>query len=111
MSAIFYLSSAPIQVGLPEVKHVDKVLHFVVFGALGVFYWISFTAYQHDKSYLKSVICTFIFGCSDEFHQSFVPSRTPDVLDIIADTSGAVFFVFVASCLYLYYMKRNCSSS
>lgn len=30
-----------------------------------------------------------LFGISDEFHQSFVPERSPDVRDVIADAAGA----------------------
>lgn len=30
-----------------------------------------------------------LYGASDEFHQSFVPSRTPDVVDWMVDTAGA----------------------
>lgn len=29
------------------------------------------------------------YGVSDEFHQSFVPGRTPDVADWMADMAGA----------------------
>lgn len=31
-----------------------------------------------------------LYGLSDEFHQSFVPGRTPDVFDLVADVGGAV---------------------
>jgi VanZ family protein len=37
------------------------------------------------------------FGMSDEFHQSFVPTRTPDPMDWAMDTTGALAgAVFVA---------------
>jgi VanZ family protein len=38
------------------------------------------------------VICA-LYGVSDEFHQSFVPGRTPDVHDVIADCIGAAVAV------------------
>jgi VanZ family protein len=34
------------------------------------------------------LIATF-YGLTDEFHQSFVPGRTPDVRDLVADGVGA----------------------
>jgi VanZ family protein len=34
------------------------------------------------------VIAT-LYGVSDEIHQAFVPLRTPDVRDVIADATGA----------------------
>lgn len=30
-----------------------------------------------------------VYGVTDEYHQSFVPGRTPDVADVLADTTGA----------------------
>ena len=39
------------------------------------------------------------YGISDEFHQSFVPGRTPDVLDWLADTSGALLAALLLAWL------------
>jgi VanZ family protein len=111
MALIYYLSSAPVQADLPEIKHFDKVLHFIAYGVLGICYWLCLVAYKCKKSYSLAVLFSFIYGCSDEFHQSYIPGRTPDVFDIVADTSGALVCVFVANCLYLYYLKRNGLSS
>jgi VanZ family protein len=30
-----------------------------------------------------------LYGVSDEIHQHFVPPRTPDILDVVADSIGA----------------------
>ena len=36
------------------------------------------------------MILTVLYGISDEFHQSFVPSRDASVLDVLADLAGAL---------------------
>ena len=36
-----------------------------------------------------AVLLASLYGVSDEFHQQFVPMRTPDVLDWALDTTGA----------------------
>lgn len=37
-----------------------------------------------------AVVASGLYGLSDEFHQSFVPRRTSDVFDLVADVVGAV---------------------
>ncbi|MDH3980911.1 MAG: VanZ family protein, partial [Gammaproteobacteria bacterium] len=41
-------------------------------------------------SYWKITALTALYGVLDEFHQSFVPGRNADVLDVLADASGAL---------------------
>ena len=33
--------------------------------------------------------CAILYACSDEFHQSFVPGRTPSPIDVAIDSLGA----------------------
>lgn len=42
------------------------------------------------KAKLYSIIIVFLYACSDEFHQSFVPGRGPAFKDVIIDTSGGI---------------------
>ena len=44
---------------------------------------------------ILSIICSFLYGVSDEFHQLFVISRDASVLDIVADTFGGMIGVAV----------------
>ena len=41
-------------------------------------------------SVLAAVVISTLYGVSDEYHQMFVPGRTFDALDILADALGAV---------------------
>lgn len=40
-----------------------------------------------------AVILATLYGASDEFHQSFVPGRSPDRFDVLADCIGAALAV------------------
>jgi VanZ family protein len=43
---------------------------------------------------LVILICT-LYGVSDEFHQSFVPNRSPDLFDVMADSTGAALVCII----------------
>jgi len=43
------------------------------------------------------ILCFFV-AISDEFHQSFVPSRTPSVRDVLLDSGGAFFGSVIGGC-------------
>ena len=47
------------------------------------------------------------YGATDEVHQMFVPGRTPDVMDVLADAAGAL--VAAAVCLAWGILSRPAS--
>lgn len=56
--------------------------------------------FKIDKTLILSVMVVFLYACSDEFHQSFVPGRGPAFRDVLIDTSGGItaagfLYVFV----------------
>ena len=88
---IFFLSS---QSTLPSPGHVsDKQAHAFTYGVLAVFCLMGLTGWRTrhvaGASLLGAFIITVLYGVSDEFHQSFVPGRTPDAADVMADAIGA----------------------
>ena len=38
----------------------------------------------------QALLLVILFAASDEFHQSFVPTREASVVDVLIDTAGAV---------------------
>jgi len=56
-----------------------------------------------DSPFLWAVFLTSLFGVSDEIHQLFVPARSCDVLDWVADTLGATF----AQVITFFTMKKR----
>jgi VanZ family protein len=71
----------------------DKAAHSGVYFALGVVMFralaggslTGMTFWRGGAATLLSML----YGITDEFHQSFVPGRTSDVFDLVADTVGA----------------------
>jgi len=108
MSMIFYLSSqSRLPVEMPAwVPFVDKLAHALVFGILG---WLFLRARLEGKWEAVTgrvaglaVLYTALYGLADEFHQIFVPGRSPSVFDLLADTLGAAVF-----CAAVYQWKTR----
>lgn len=94
MAVIFLVSSQPgDHLHLPSFLPYDKAWHLLEYAILAAtcFYAVR-PSFSHDNRTLVSflVVCfSFLYGVSDEFHQSFVPLRTASFSDVIADTLGA----------------------
>lgn len=88
---IFFLSSQP---SLPSPDNLsDKHMHAIVYGVLACLCLLGFTGGRWRSiagaTVLAALVTTVLYGISDEVHQSFVPGRTPDVADVVADAAGA----------------------
>ena len=54
-----------------------------------------------------AVMFAGVYGFTDEFHQWFVPGRTADVYDWIADSTGATIGVAFAWVIAVVWKKWN----
>ena len=94
MAVIFFLSSQPgDSFQLPDVPDIDKLLHSLVYGTLAATALfavpVGFARRRPGMAAVLVVLFCLVYGISDEFHQSFVPGRTPSVWDLAADVLGA----------------------
>lgn len=71
----------------------DKGVHATEYGVLAFFLahacrrtWL---AHSWRRVGLAAVYLTILWGFLDEVHQAFVPGRSADVLDLLADSVGA----------------------
>jgi VanZ family protein len=96
-SVIFLLSSQPVLPSPPGMS--DKLAHAITYGILGAACLFGLVAADWRRivrrTSVLAVIVAVLYGVSDEFHQAFVPGRTPDVLDVLADAVGAAVAVGV----------------
>jgi VanZ family protein len=94
---IYWVSDQP-TLPVPKVfSSQDKVLHAGAYFIMAVLAWRSFKHRLKRSIILALVSATFcsLYGISDEWHQSFVVGRTPDITDWLADTSGAGLAAFL----------------
>ncbi len=88
---------------------VRKLGHLIEYAILAMLFWRAVrrgTNLQMKISILSAsvwVVCA-IFAATDEFHQSFVPSRTAASGDVMIDSIGA--FVGLAICLMIAARKQ-----
>ena len=81
---------------LPQlnVRHIDKVEHFVVFFVQSVLLSV-LLHFKFGKSYVKiiflSTMLAFVYGGVIEIVQSKFFDRTGDYVDLIADVLGGFF--------------------
>jgi VanZ family protein len=91
MALIFWISSlsrAPLPEGLS-----DKTGHGLGYLGLAVVVLRALTGQSSARVGVKHACVALLiavgYGVSDEFHQSFVPGRSSDVHDVVADAAGA----------------------
>jgi VanZ family protein len=92
MAFIFVASSIPDVPQLPgDVS--DKTVHFWVYAVLGILVCRGLAGGTFNGVTLlggcAAILVSGLYAVSDEVHQLFVPGRSPDVFDVIADTLGA----------------------
>lgn len=96
MAFIFSLSSIANTPTVPD--GTDKVLHAVLYSGLGALLVRALAGGWRRRIRWGVVVAAVgmavAYGASDELHQSFVPPRRADVLDVVADGVGAA----IAAC-------------
>jgi VanZ family protein len=76
---------------------VRKTAHFVEYAVLGVLAWRAvqfdpaFEAFSTGRRFRLALLLCMLYAASDEFHQSFVPTRQAAVQDVLLDTCGSGF--------------------
>ena len=92
---------------------IRKTGHLTEYAVLCILYWRALGTLREDffqsasRRFLSTVFLTALYAGSDEFHQSFIPSRTASFSDVLIDTTGAT----LGLCFYLiirgYFHRRT----
>ena len=87
-----------------ELLHypIRKAAHFTEYGMLGLSVSLPLLIGKERKwkYVLLAVGISFLYACSDEIHQLFVPGRDGNFKDVLIDTSGAAFFTSAVRALF-----------
>jgi len=95
MGLIFFLSSRS---HLPRYPHhlidflLKKVAHLLEYGVLAV---LLHRGVGNEGGW-RALLIGGLYAASDEFHQSFVPGRNAELLDLAFDILGVVLGLYMA---------------
>jgi len=87
-------------------NHGDKVAHFLLFGALSFLLNLAFIGKCFNwgcVSVYRGTAIVAVFATLEECSQYFIPTRTFDYFDLLADFSGLLIFGIATACL----LKNN----
>ena len=84
--------------------------HFIGYGLVGLTFlraWLRTFGRRHAlslaawrwQSSLAGIACTFLVASADEWHQTFLPSRTGMFSDVLLDTAGATTMILLVALL------------
>ena len=93
MAGIYWLSDQPGVHATPPFLGADKVFHFLLYAVLGGL--LQLTLQRRNLVLLIGSI----YGVLDEIHQFYVPGRSCDPFDMLADALGVVVGSWVAAQL------------
>jgi len=103
---IFIQSSYPSPEDIPNIPYLDKFLHFCAYALLGALFLRAYLTLRIKNNtnlvIILGILSSAIYGISDEIHQYYVPFRDADLMDVLADTLGSIFGVWI---YYLFIVK------
>lgn len=79
---------------------VRKTAQFTEYAILGALFYLNVIQLpklnRYPKKILLSIFFSFLYACTDEIHQIFVPGRSAQFRDVLIDTLGASFGTLIA---------------
>ncbi len=93
-------------------KVIRKLAHFSEYTFLGILLMSLMSTYnlKQINKFVLSIGIGFLYACSDEFHQLFVPGRTAKFTDVLIDTSGVIagsILIFIAILIIKKIIVKN----
>jgi VanZ family protein len=110
--------------GTPSPAHWDQIHHlirktghFVGYGLVSLAFFYSWRQTLHRmavkhwtlwrRASALAVLCTLVVASLDEYHQSFLPSRTSSPVDVGIDLCGAIAFQLVLLLVIQWFARRR----
>lgn len=85
---------------------IRKLAHMSEYAILALFTYYALIKIAFNKRIIFQItfLISFLYACSDEFHQLFISGRSGQFTDIIIDSTGCLIMLLF---LYLWQKKKN----
>jgi VanZ family protein len=109
-AALIFWNSSRSNIHLPNYffKNLDKIIHFGIYFILGYLITRALSGGEFKnltcKIFSLSILLGILYGMSDEYHQLFVPGRSMDLFDLLADVAG---IIIAQVAIYFHYQKTE----
>lgn len=96
---LFVLTSLP-QNAMQKSNNIDKLYHIGAYGLLSIFVYLALF-YQNKNQLLKKYPASFtilfasLFGIVNEIHQLFIPTRSFNKFDLLANMVGIILTIIL----------------
>ena len=87
-----------------------KLCHASIYLALSILVFNVLLLIIKRNLIIYNVLCLlicFLYACTDEYHQTFVPGRSGQFSDILIDMSGVLMGCIMLSLIYKYFERRK----
>lgn len=88
--------------------YIRKSAHFGIYLILGLLVLSLVSEYIpiNYKALLLAFTISFIYACSDEVHQLFIPGRSGEVFDVFIDSIGSIIGIYLYYFVYLIWRMK-----
>lgn len=96
---------------LLHIVSIRKVAHFTLYAILGtcIFTYLRHKYYFESRAiyFILALVSTFIYACTDEFHQTFVAGRGGSFIDVLIDSAGCILALVINVVVISILEKRD----
>ena len=91
----------------PATAGSDKLVHLGMYAVLGVLALraVAWESGATPRTIVLTLAAIGVFAAADEWHQRFIPTRSPDPADWVADVAGATLGIASFAALKLRRIK------
>lgn len=101
------LGSSPDKLLRRYNHYIRKAAHFSIYALFGFCLTGVFHHQRRVPAVPAAILSAALYAMTDEFHQSFVPGRGPQITDVLLDTSGATLGALLMGLLLLLLRKTR----